>query len=497
MTVNTPENIKPQQADQATPEEVDAWRRQQKQRLELLTALHVAAKGARFFPPQNESVVHRMQELLGLLKGFLESENHVALEVAHSFLMLNGERIKTDVAGLVPYNYVMETLQKLHCGSVIFDSMLTLDELRDFVYIFAKTEPTDGYKDPFGALRNELRKKGLKSVQLVRENTQSLTIRNEETRNASVDIYFRAIGAAKSVLQNAHSGKAVNFRKAKRAIQAMVDITVQDEFFLLAMTHIKNYDEYTYNHSANVAVLAITFGQHLGLSKKLLGALGMAAMFHDIGKTEIDREVLNKAGKLSRDEWDMLKSHPVLGVKNLLRSSEINEMLIRSMIVAFEHHKHVDLQGYPCTEHARDLNFLSRVVSICDVYDALTTPRIYRAKAYSAAEAFAIMLEEAGSAFDAALVNQFVLFLSLYPVGTLVRLNNGETGLVYQVRHEKDMLDRPFLKVVIDTSGNCIEPVKVDMAETEESGRTFKHEVVEVLAPGQCFKDLKEYLALL
>jgi len=469
---------------------------QQKLRLDLLNALHVAFKGARFFPPQNESVIKKIHQLLHLVEQVFEMEGSCNLEHVHGSLMLNATRVKTDVAGLVPYNFMMETFSRLKTGSLLFEPTLTFEDLRSFLYVFAKIDPKDSGDNPYEMFEEGLNRQGLTCVTLRPEDDRSLTSRNDDLRRNSVDIYFRSISVAKSILQNAHAGKAVNFRRAKRAVQTMVDIAQEDEFFLVALSSIKNYDEYTYNHSSNVAVLSITFGQHLGLSKRLLGALGMAALLHDIGKTDIEKDVLNKTGKLSRDEWEMLKSHPMLGVKRLLRCAEMNDMLIRAIIVAFQHHKRIDLQGYPETVSDQELNLFSKIVAIADCYDALTTPRVYRSRSYSAAEAFDIMLDDAGTVFDPLLLNEFALFLSFYPVGTMLKFDTGESALVYRVKHEVGAMDRPTVKVITDAQGSRIDPVVTDLAEKNPDG-TFKRNVVEVVPPSKYFKDLEEYFAML
>ena len=476
----------------------DATRRQdqQKLRLEFLNGLHVAFKGARFFPPQNESVIRKMEELLELIKKLHASEGACSLEHVHGFLMLNGSRLKTDVVGLVPYNFMMDAMTKLKTGTVSLEPTITFDELRTFLYVFAKLDPKDGSEDPFQLFEDGIKRQGIASVRIAREDTQSLSTRNQDLRRQSVDIYFRSISVAKSILQNAHAGKSVNFRRAKRAVQTMVDIAVEDEFFLLALSTIKNYDEYTYNHSTNVAVLSISFGQHLGLSKQLLGALGMAALLHDIGKTDIDKAILNKAGKLTRDEWDIIKNHPMMGVKRLLQSAEMNEMVMRAIVVAFQHHRRMDLEGYPETDSRRELNLFSKIVAVADCYDALTTPRIYRSRSYSAAEAFGIMLDDIGTVFDPALLNAFVLFLSLYPVGTMLRLDTGESALVFRVNHDVELLDRPMIKIVTDKEGNRIEPVLVSAAEKDADGN-YKRNVSAIDAPSKYFKNLDEYFGLL
>ena len=469
---------------------------QQRLRLDFLNALHVAFKGARFFPPQNESVIRKMEQLLDLIKKLFGSDGACNLEHVHGFLMLNGSRLRTDVVGLVPYNFMMDAMAKLKTGTVSLDATITFDELRSFFYVFAKLDPKDGSQDPFQLFEDDIKRQGLVSVRIAREDEQSLSTRNQDLRRQSVDIFFRSISVAKSILQNAHAGKAVNFRRAKRAVQTMVDIAVEDEFFLLALSTIKNYDEYTYNHSTNVAVLSISFGQHLGLSKQLLGSLGIAALLHDIGKTDIDKAVLNKAGKLTRDEWEIIKSHPMMGVKRLLQSAEMNEMVMRSIVVAFQHHRRMDLEGYPETDSGRERNFFSKIVAIADCYDALTTPRIYRSRSYSAAEAFGIMLDDIGTVFDPVLLNSFVLFLSLYPVGTMLRLDTGESALVFRVNHDVELLDRPMIKIVTDTEGKRIEPILASAAEKDTDGN-YKRNVTAIDAPSKFFKNLDEYFSLL
>jgi len=468
----------------------------QKLRLEFLNAFHVAFKGARFFPPQNESVIRKTQQLLELMKKTFKTEGACNLEHVHGFLMLNATRIKTDVAGILPYNFIMEALSRFKTGSIFFGQTITFEDLRNFLCVFAKLDPKDSGDDPYKMFEEAIKRQGLTCVKIGPEDDQSLAMRNENLRRNSVDIYFRSISVAKSILQNAHAGKAVNFRKAKRAVQTMVDIAMEDEFFLVALSSIKNYDEYTYNHSTNVAVLSITFGQHLGLDKEMLSTLGMAALLHDVGKVDIDKEVLNKSGKLSRDEWEMLKAHPLLGVGKLLKTGEMREMLIRAMVVAFQHHRRIDLQGYPETTSTRDLNLFSKVVAIADCYDALTTPRAYRERSYSAAEALGIMLDDSGSMFDPVLLSKFAFFLSLYPVGTMLQLDTGEMALVYRVRHDIEALDRPSLKILTNPEGERIEPFVADLNERDDDGN-FTRNVVAVVAPSKHFENLEEYFSML
>jgi putative nucleotidyltransferase with HDIG domain len=151
----------------------------------------------------------------------------------------------------------------------------------------------------------------------------------------------------KEVIENVKNQKVLNVRKAKRLMQNAVNAIIQDESTLLGLANIKNYDEYTFNHSVNVAIYAIALGQRIGVPKKHLSHLGMAGLFHDIGKTGIPREILNKTAKLTSEEWSVIRAHPLLGAETVIRMKEWGELSTRMVNAAFEHHLKYDLSGYP------------------------------------------------------------------------------------------------------------------------------------------------------
>ena len=157
----------------------------------------------------------------------------------------------------------------------------------------------------------------------------------------------------------------------------MVDLILEEEQLLIGMTSIKDYDEYTYNHSVNVSILSVALGQRIGLSKKALTELGIVALFHDIGKIEIPKEILNKSTNFTEQEWDIVKKHPSWGVRALLRMKKIDYSSIRAAITSFEHHMYSDLSGYPKPRQPLELDFYSKIVTLADNYDGMTSSRVY------------------------------------------------------------------------------------------------------------------------
>src|SRR5205809_6767098 len=150
-------------------------------------------------------------------------------------------------------------------------------------------------------------------------------------------------------------GASANLKKIKRLVQSIVDQILTEETSLMGMTTLRDYDEYTFTHSVNVCIFAVALGKRLGLTKVQLYDLGLAALFHDIGKSRVPQSILNKSGGLTDEEWRLIASHPWLGVLALFQVRGAQELPYRSMIVAHEHHMKQDLTGYPRTIRERQI----------------------------------------------------------------------------------------------------------------------------------------------
>jgi len=465
-----------------------------RQRLKFVTGLYVAVKNARIFAPGNDVSVESIRSLLGSIRDILEADGILVLRVVHNYLLLNDVRVKADLATMACYNFVLEELQRFGIGAVSFAADVDEEELGLFVSLLAGFEVET--RDPFTEFREELDGSGVGSVVVDKEVEPDEELTSEDVATRSRDVYFRSLSVAREVLSRARSGRAVNFKRAKRVVQNVIDVAMEEESFLLALSSIKNHDQYTFNHSANVCVLSIGLGQKLGLSKLVLEVLGMGALLHDVGKTAIPLEVLNKPGKLDEDEWRLMQRHPLMGVRSLLRTHQASGFLLRAIVMAFEHHQRVDLTGYPSSKEKREQNLLSKIVAIADCYDAITTPRVYRRVAFKPPEAFHIMLEDSGTAFDPTLLSLFIATIGLYPLGSLVKLDSNELGLVCSINPQPQFIDRPRVKIVADPSGKLAMKV-IDLTEVDETTGAFTRSIVDCLTPSEYFDHLDDYLDML
>src|SRR6185437_7764985 len=197
------------------------------------------------------------------------------------------------------------------------------------------------------------------------DNRERATERSKRT-------YTQSVAATRELMSSVRMGGSPNIKKIKRVVQGIVDQILSDETSLVGLTTIRDYDEYTFTHSVNVCIFSVALGKRLGLSKIQLYDLGMAALFHDIGKSRVPQSILNKSGGLTDDEWRLIASHPWLGVLALFQVRGAQELPYRSMVVAHEHHMKRDLTGYPRPIRERQLSVFSKIVAIADGFDAAT-----------------------------------------------------------------------------------------------------------------------------
>jgi len=249
-------------------------------------------------------------------------------------------------------------------------------------------------------------------------------------KKKSQENYFRALESVKEVSQKMTVQSRVGIRKIRRLAQNMVELLLEDESLMHCLATIRDYDDYTYTHSVNVAILSLCIGRRIGLNPILLEQLGVCGMFHDLGKVEISKEILHKPGKLAPEEWHLMQKHPMIGVLHILKLHAPSEMKARVALGPFEHHLKTDLTGYPKTHFTKNITLFGRILSIADTYDALTSFRAYRIRSLAPSEALGFMWFRLRQQFDPILLKVFLKMMGPYPVGSVVQLNTGETGIV-------------------------------------------------------------------
>ncbi|MCL1844210.1 MAG: HD domain-containing protein [Defluviitaleaceae bacterium] len=206
----------------------------------------------------------------------------------------------------------------------------------------------------------------------------------------------------------------------------LLDIIEDDTNGLLHINDLKHFDEYTYHHSLSVSMLAMTAGRELGLKSDEIFRLGRCAMLHDIGKQLIPKEILNKKGKLTDDEFTKIKNHCVLGATNL-KANSLGDVELWNGVMF--HHEKVNGSGYPKGLKGKDIPVFSKIISVADVYDAITSYRSYRLPMLPS-EAFEVISKDVGVAFEFEVVRAFFSKLDLYPVNTILELSDGRLGIV-------------------------------------------------------------------
>ncbi|MDF2985293.1 MAG: metal dependent phosphohydrolase [Eubacterium sp.] len=210
----------------------------------------------------------------------------------------------------------------------------------------------------------------------------------------------------------------------------------------LNLLELKMFDNYTYFHSVNVAIISLAIAYHLKMNKADMLTIGTAALLHDIGKIYIGTEILNKPGSLTEEEFEIMKTHSKKGYDIL---SNGNNLSVKTTVSVLSHHEHYDGSGYPNGLTGENIILSGRIICIADVYDALTSDRPYR-KGCSVLEATEYIMANSGSLFDPELVALFISKVNPYPVGSSVRLSNGEIGIV--VNNSEKLCLRPTIKII-------------------------------------------------
>ena len=310
-------------------------------------------------------------------------------------------------------------------------------------------------------------------------------LRDSDQRQKARATYVQALATVKEVAQKIGLEGYAGVRTAKRIVQNMVDSLVEDESLFLVLSTIKDYDDYTYNHSVNVAVLSLCLGNRLGLSRPALEQIGLCGLFHDLGKVEISLSILRKPGQLTAPEWEEMRKHPLISVKHILKLQAPHELKSRLLLGPFEHHVTYDLRGgYPLGFFKKSVSLFGRILKITDVYDAITSPRVYRPTACSPDQALTILLKGAATEFDPLLLKVFVTMMGSYPLGTLLEFDTGEIGLVARYDKQSSSPCPEVMLVKRDDVGTFQAGDMVELEPTDPHRGASLRRVVRTLNPG-------------
>ncbi len=437
------------------------------------------------------------------------TKNATLYPEAHPFLLTSADKLRTTIEGLLPgrkevvfyllagelffetlsvpidqsLSLLLEQFTNRDIGGIAFKPGLLSQELIRFASMMNK-EPS--LFSAQGNINDVNAKEGITHIELHRGLLVDKKIGAviKEGKKKATEIFKDAIDVVKNLAQTVQLDKAANMRKMNSIVQTMVDNILDNRDAILGLTSIKMYDEYTFAHSVNTSILSVSLGTFLSFEKAQIAALGVAALMHDIGKVRVPHAVINKPGKLTDEEWEQVKRHPVEGA---LMLSEIPSVSRLAMVAAFEHHQH---GGYPKVNGPLTLHPFSQIVSLADAYEALTAARVYYSSQMSPDGAIRILLAKRGTVFNSVLVKAFVNMVGIFPIGTLLKLDTGEIGLVL---HQTRDLIRPRVLILTKFDGSERE-TGTEISLVETAGGKYKRNVVGTINPHAARIDIKQYL---
>jgi putative nucleotidyltransferase with HDIG domain len=446
--------------------------------VEMVIRLNIVLKSAKIYEPNNLLFQRQVSFLLSLINQALTESGQAVFAVRQSTLFFNNLRLKYGFANYHFFKFILEELKKKEIGGIRFEPGLSEADLKLFAILLAKDE--EKRSRPFEMLAAELRPRGISHISLEKILLSELAPSREKD---AAKVFFLGITHLEEAFESERRQEKIKLSTTRRLMQSIFNHVVDNESFVQGLTNIKNFHEYTLNHSINVCILAISLGRRLGLDRKELVDLGISAFFHDFGKLDTPREILDKPGKLDDREREIIEKHTYQGAGKLIQFKEFKNLPLHAVHVALEHHVKEDRSGYPRSFKKRSVNLFSKIVKIVDFFDAITTKRVYRTKVFTREEALSLMLEQSGKEFHPLLLREFVKMMGVYPVGTLVALTTGELGLVVENNPESSLLLRPKVKLITDPQGNKVDGGIVDLSEADPATNRYPRTIVKTLDP--------------
>lgn len=311
---------------------------------------------------------------------------------------------------------------------------------------------------------------------------------HEEIKQAKI-AHKRARTQIDTMFQDARMGRIIDVSGAKEVVSGMVDSIVRNPDAQLWLSNLRKRDEYTAIHSMNVCIFALSFARYLGFNTEEMNEIGIGALMHDIGKMRVPLEILNKEGKLTKEEREIVKQHPQHGLDILKDSKGLPDSTIE---VVYSHHERKQGTGYPQGLVETQIHLFARIVAIVDVYDAITSDRVYH-HGMNTLDALKNMFKWRENDLDSELVEKFIQCLGIYPIGSLVQLNTGEVGIVLSMAPGKNLV--PIVMLVCDKDKQVVTPPRVlDLSQFSKEKCDSPIEINKVLEANSYGIDLFEYI---
>jgi putative nucleotidyltransferase with HDIG domain len=429
---------------------------------DVVRRFSAAVRGAQLYAPKHPLVQKSFDSLSESIGQLLSDQPSVAIGLIEHEIVVGD----APIGNAEQYAELVRRLQSLGIERIAFERGVDADELSRLVLTIAHPERKPG-QPAAGATPADVTA-ALQNLPHIRVGRISLDERVNTSQGDVATIrrlYNDAVNVAGRLWDTAQSEGVPDPQEAGKLVDNLAQAVAQNRTALVALTALKEYDNYTFTHMVNVSILTMGQARGLGVDGALLREFGLAALMHDIGKVRTPKEILNKPEKLTDDEFAVMRMHVVDGAEILRRTPEMPAL---SPVVAFEHHLRLDGTGYPFGVKRGSLNLATMLCGISDVYDAMRSQRAYQ-QSFPTDRILAVLKRNDGSQFDQNLVRRFSQLMGIYPPGNLVKLDTGELGVVLKV-YAPDPY-RPKVRVIAGADGEkLVRPYDVDLWETPEEG---------------------------
>jgi HD-GYP domain-containing protein (c-di-GMP phosphodiesterase class II) len=369
----------------------------------LITNLYILVKITKIYDSMNETILNVAKRLLSDLELLLSDTGKVNIKIIEGSFYIEGIRVKAGVSDIESFTFLAEELKNRSVGVFDFRVPIQVEDLINLAYAITSGGEASEVQSK---LESALTKGITIGGPIVLQNGEVIDLKDSWA--IAKRAYLKAVATVREMDNTIKTGRQLKLKKIKRALQLLVDCILTEEAYLIGFALSRVYENAYYYHPVNVSILSVALGKRIGFNRGQLRTLAVAAFFHDIGKIKIPLSILNKKTDYTPKEHELLKRHPVDGIKVLLKSLGLNETSILAMLVSLEHHMKLDLSGYPETSDKRKLNIFSRIISIADEYDSLVSGRVYEGKKLGMENAMKVMSTGSGTLYDPLLMKAFL-----------------------------------------------------------------------------------------
>ncbi|RKX32853.1 MAG: hypothetical protein DRP46_00355 [Candidatus Zixiibacteriota bacterium] len=461
-----------------------------KDEITFINSFFILFRTAQYVEANNATYQTQSSRFYVSFRRLVDVHGKITVKVIDGRIFVHDKLVKFDSEGMVRARVVIDALHQVGVGGVTFDDSLDNRQIDKFVYLINSLDRQNSNREE---VANRLTQLGIAGITLLAvEKKEKRSVLTEEKRKfmrrAARVTFFRAISLVEDSMTRAAHDKEIDISKARRVVHSLIDQISEDECSLIELTNIRDFDEYTYAHCANVCVYSLTIGLKLGLDRQRLSDLGFAALFHDIGKIRLPEDLIRKPDVFDENDWIQMQRHPILGAKTILRNLQFSRQAARAATVAFEHHINKDYTGYPSMIIPRPTNLFSKIVSIADTFDALNSGRVYIKKPIPPDEVLRKMMYQMGIKFDDFLMKLFINIIGIYPPGTMVLLTGDKLAVVNKTN--KNKLSRPVVRVIGDKSGPYSKYIEYDLSSPENSSK----KIIRIIDPSKFNIDVKNII---